>query len=314
VSQPLPGSFLGRLAQSELPRRVLGAMASVFVPGAGHIILGYSRIGWMVAAVLLAVGAATVLCAMAAITTGFLIFGAIYILCTVACVVSIFALPPGPQLKEGLFALWPVFVLFVVFRGAGYVVQNYALSAVKMPSLAMAPMIGTGDIVFVSKHADAVRVGDVVLFEAPDKQLLIRRVIAVGGQRVLFEMGDCWKLSVDGHEAVDVLDEKMIARDVDADGKPGPDRSLQRFVESNGDARYGVARGGEISKDSAIVDRTLGSDELYVLSDKRDDLEDSRRFGPISRASIRGKALFVFMSGPSLAGPGRIWTPLSAAR
>jgi hypothetical protein len=131
---------------------------------------------------------------------------------------------------------------------------------------------------------------------------------------VHFEAGDCCKLSVDGHDVVDTHDGDITARTVDADGKPGPDRRFQRFVEQNGDARYGVVRGAEVAIDQAIADRTLAADEVYVVNDERDDLGDSRGYGPISRTRIHGKALFVFMSGPSVPGPGRIWKPLSAAK
>jgi len=50
-------------------------------------------------------------------------------------VISIFALPPGPRLADGLRALWPVLVLFIVFRGAGYVVQNWALRGLGISEL-----------------------------------------------------------------------------------------------------------------------------------------------------------------------------------
>jgi type IV secretory pathway protease TraF len=69
-----------------------------------------------------------------------------------------------------------------------------------------------------------------------------------------------------------------------------------------------------MSVDRGISEPTLGADEIYVLADNRSELSDSRMMGPIPRSAIRGKALFVFMSGPSLAGPGRIWKPLSAAK
>ncbi len=310
---PPPGSFLARLAQSELPRRVLGAMGSVFVPGAGHIILGYSRIGWIVAAVLLAVGAATVLCAMSAITTGFLIFGAIYILCTVACVVSIFALPPGPRLKQGLAVLWPAFVLLIVFRVAAYMVQNYALSAVKMPSLAMAPAIGTGDIVFVSTHADVVRVGDVVLLETKDKRAQSGAWSPLGGQRVHLRSDD-GKLFIDGQRAGRHGGRRAHRTRYRRRSHARPRSAPPTLAETNGAVRYASCRRRRAPPTPQFRIARSASDEVFALGDDRNDGHDSRDFGLVPRSAIRGTALFVFMSGPSLAGPGRIWKPLSAAR
>jgi signal peptidase I len=312
VTQVQPQSFLGRLAQGELPRRLLGAVLSVLVPGAGHVVLGYSRVGWIVAAFSLLLGGVAVGCAIYAATTAFLVFGAMYILGTVASVLSIFALPRGPKLKEGLFALWPVLILFLVFRGAAYLVKTYAFDAYRVPShTAMLPLLSVDDIVFVSPRASHVRVGDVVLVDQPDgKSRTLLRVAALGGQRVRFAAGGT--LYVDGQPATDTADGTISPRPDDHEGKPKPEAPVPRYLETRGALRYPIVARAK-DREAEVAERTLGPDEVYLLGDDRDNLVDSRTIGPVPRARLHGEALFVFAAGPYLGGVDRIWTRLSAA-
>jgi hypothetical protein len=167
------------LERSQLPRRLLGAVLAVLVPGAGHIVLGYRRLGWAVAAATLVVGAGFVFSVLGCAMTLVGVFGGGYILGTIASVLSIFALPPGPRLKEGLRALWPVLVLFLVFRGAAYGVGTWAITGEFAPDDAMLPSIVRGDLLLVAVR-DTPRVGDVVLLEqSGSDQRTLRRLVAV---------------------------------------------------------------------------------------------------------------------------------------
>ena len=171
-------SFAEGLARTELPRRILGAVLSVLVPGAGHVVLGYSRLAWVIAGSSLALWGGVIAAALAVQTTAFLLLGAIFIVGTAVSVVSIFALPPGPRLKDGLRALWPVLVLFPVFRGAFYLVGIYALSNHVATDGAMGPAIASGDLVLVRPSGE-VAVGEVALVEHPagSGTLWLRRVL-----------------------------------------------------------------------------------------------------------------------------------------
>lgn len=172
-------SFAEGLARTELPRRILGAVLSVLVPGAGHVVLGYSRLAWIVAGSSLALWGGVIAAALAVQTTAFLLLGGIFIVGTAVSVVSIFALPPGPRLKDGLRALWPVLVLFPVFRGAFYLVGIYALSNHVATDGAMGPAIASGDLVLVRPSGE-VAVGEVALVEHPagSGTLWLRRVLS----------------------------------------------------------------------------------------------------------------------------------------
>lgn len=171
-------SLQSKLQSTELPRRLLGAMLCLLVPGAGHIVLGYSTLGWAIAAASLTVGAVVVGSAIAVYPTVFLVFGAMYILSTVGSVISVFALPPGPKLKDGLKALWPVLVLALSFRGAAFVVRTYALEAETIGDDALAPQVVPGDVLLIYPGRGNPQPGDLVRFGVmgPSTTPRVRRV------------------------------------------------------------------------------------------------------------------------------------------
>ncbi len=170
-------TFMQRLAHSELPRRILGAVIAAPVPGAGHVILGYPRLGWIVAAVTLTLIGVAALGAVVGVPGLFLAAGALMILVTVASIVSLFALPPGPRLKDGLRALWPVLALFVIVRGFVYLMGAFVLQVAPVPNEAMAPALHEQDTLLVHP-GDGVEVGDVAYVEHPAGKFLVRRVAA----------------------------------------------------------------------------------------------------------------------------------------
>ncbi len=302
-------SVLAALARTQLPRRVLAAVFSVLVPGAGHVVFGWTRAGWIIGGGTLALALAGAGCALVPVIGPFLVIGAICLLAMVASVISIFAVPPGPDLERGPVTLWPVFVLFVLFRGAAYGVDHYVLDALSTPDVAMLPLVGERDVVLVDRRPFEPRVGDVVAFADPKDiaQRVARRVVATAGQRVRYADG---RLTVDGVEVAETPDGETIARELGPDGKPGPDRTYRRMRQVLGGRTFAIVRDAAPAA-AAPVEATVGTGQVYVLADRRDHAADSRTFGPIATGQVR-RALFVFMSGPSLDGRGRIWTPLAS--
>lgn len=185
-------STLGdRLAKTELPRRILGAVLSVLVPGAGHVILGHPRVGWLVAGAALALWGAVVVSAITVQTTAFLLLGALFILAMVVNVVSVFAMPPGPRIKDGARALWPILVLLPLFRGAFYLVGLYVLTNQIAGDGAMRPAIASGDLVLIHPTRQ-VPPGEVALVEHPagSGTLWLRRVETRTPERVVVSADD----------------------------------------------------------------------------------------------------------------------------
>lgn len=98
--------------------------------------------------------------------------------------------------------------------------------------------------------------GEVVVFRSPTQEgdYLLKRVIAVPGERVKIEDNKVVIYNEDHPEGV-VLDEYYLTE------------------ETPGSVMY-----------------TLGTDQYFVLGDNRDASYDSRRFGPVGRDTIVGRA------------------------
>jgi signal peptidase I len=175
----------------------------------------------------------------------------------------------------------------------------------------MLPLVGLDDVVFVSPRTSDLRAGDVVLVDQPDGQTrTLLRVVATAGQRVRYAAGGT--LYVDGQAANDAPDGEIKVRPDDHEAKPPPEHARTRYIETLGVLRHPIVV-QEKAKQQAASEVTLAADQLYLLGDDRDNGIDSRTIGPVPRSRVHGEALFVFMAGPYVEGPGRIWTRLSAA-
>jgi signal peptidase I len=124
-----------------------------------------------------------------------------------------------------------------------------------VPSASMMPTLRPGDRVVVDKLAyrfGEPRRGDLVVFHAPrgGDELLLKRVVAVGGQSVGVEDG---VLHVDGR----AVREPFVNR---------------RLVDS---VYFGPVR--------------VPRDAVFVMGDRREDSVDSRSFGAVPRALIVGR-------------------------
>lgn len=108
--------------------------------------------------------------------------------------------------------------------------------------------------------------GDIVTFQDPDPEqggrILIKRVIAVGGQTVDLRDG---RVYVD-----DVLQDEPYTR-----GEPS--YPLTPYYGLTIEYPYTVPEGG-----------------LWVMGDNRTNSQDSRYFGAIKESSVTGKAIFIY--------------------
>jgi len=123
-----------------------------------------------------------------------------------------------------------------------------------VPSASMTPTLRPGDHVVVDKLAyrfGEPRRRDLVVFRQPDDGgLLLKRIVAVGGQLVGIEDG---VLEVDGR----AVRESFVDR---------------RLVDS---VYFGPVR--------------VPRDAVFVMGDRREDSVDSRTFGAVPRALIIGR-------------------------
>lgn len=188
---------------------------------------------------------------------------------------------------------WATLALFLLLLALA---RTSLANHYQVPSGSMEPNLRPGDRVVVNMLAYGLRVpftdielidrgepqrGDVVVFKSPDDGTrLIKRVVAVGGDRVALIDGRLW---IDGQPLHDT-----DASDIEHFG----DRDVHL------DLRHG---GGP-----DIFDTTVPPGMALVLGDHRGNSRDGRYFGLVPMASLYGKAVAVYWR--SGQGPG--WTRL----
>jgi signal peptidase I len=162
------------------------------------------------------------------------------------------------------------------------VIRTFVVQAFKIPSGSMLPTLQIGDHILVNKFVYGPRLeipltqlslgqlpgirrprpGDVVVFVWPKDRTkdFIKRVVAVEGQ------------------TLEIRDKQVYL-----DGKPWDDPH----------ATYSASRGAPSDSMGAI---TVPPGTVFVMGDNRDQSYDSRFWGPVPIADIKGQALIIYWS------------------
>ncbi|MBI2834090.1 MAG: signal peptidase I [Acidobacteria bacterium] len=164
-------------------------------------------------------------------------------------------------------------------------IRTWAVQAFKIPTGSMENNLLIGDHLLVNKFVFGptlgraerrllpmtnVRRGDVIVFkypEEPDRDF-IKRVIGLPGEAVEVRQK---KVYIDGRP----IDEPYV-HFIEAAG------SQQEFTSFDVRERYGPV--------------TVPADHYFVMGDNRDNSQDSRYWGFLPRAYIKGKALMIYWS------------------
>jgi signal peptidase I len=167
---------------------------------------------------------------------------------------------------------WYVYLAAVALFWGAYSHWRTALvyRPYRIPSIAMSPTLQPGDLVMATNTPPATRileVGDVVVFTSPldPSAFMAKRVVAFSGDqveirnKVLFVNGVARSEPYACHTAPDTLGHEESPRD-----NFGP---------------FPVQEG-----------------TCFVLGDNRDDSRDSRFMGPVARANIKGRVLYIYGS------------------
>lgn len=164
-----------------------------------------------------------------------------------------------------------------------------------VPSGSMEHTLYPGDRVFVDKRAyglrlpftgveiragDPVARGDVVIFDSPaDGTRLIKRIVAVGGDRVVLAEGRLFvngeALSIEAEPDVEYYGERIVALRLDSGGGPN-------------------------------IEVELPEGTLLAVGDHRGNSRDSRYFGLVDEQEVYARAVAVYYR----KGEGIVWRGL----
>jgi len=258
--------------------RVVGVLGSLLLPGVGVGLVGR-------------LARAATWAALAALLTGLIVTSVwwlpVALLVRVASALDAWRLMRAtpPRQLEAAFAAGMLGVVGWLFAG-------WALDAFRIPSESMVPTIEIGDHVYVDAlHRSPMR-GEVIFFDHPCSHVVfVKRVVGVPGDRIELRCGVLWR----NGSVVDVLGGRGDFPDRAKPFAPrcGPDSSQPegRLVETS--REVGCAR---------QLEYVVPDGGVFVMGDNRGNANDSRFWGIVPMAAIRGRAIGVYWP-PARFGP-----------
>lgn len=209
---------------------------------------------------------------------------------------------------------WYVYVLLVMMGTGGstqiaFNIRMNLLEAFRVPSASNYPTIDPNDRFLANKiaykHSDPKR-GDLIVFINPENRRInyIKRVVAVAGDTVEIKDG---QLYVNDEK----LQRQMLAQStldnirVEVKGEP---LEGDVFYETNGNAKYKIflARPPDDYTSFDFAKITVPEHHCFVLGDNRVNSYDSRHFGPVPLATVKGRADYIYWPAKDWSRFGRI--------
>lgn len=207
-----------------------------------------------------------------------------------------------PKWIEYSRSFFPVLLLVLLIR-------SFLIEPFRIPSGSLEPTLLTGDFIAVNKFAYGLRlpvtdskfisvsepkVADIVVFSWPPapKFDYIKRVIGLPGDKISYHNK---KLTINGVRAK----QHFITYTTYV-----TERGEKIKVEKIEEDLMGVKHGIYIRPDVPPFnfDITVPTGHYFMMGDNRDNSSDSRYWGYLPEANIRGKAFMVWMSWNYMAG------------
>lgn len=206
------------------------------------------------------------------------------------------------ELKD--YNRWYVYVLLVLTVAGGSIgsalyLRERSVEAFRVPTASNYPTIVPNDRLLANKIAykkhDTVR-GDIVVFTDPRNrhQNYIKRVVAIAGDTVEIK-GDQVYINNEKLQRQSLPQSELDDIKVEINGEL---LTGDVFYEINGDARYKIllppAFLEEVKAQLYFAKITVPKHHCFVLGDNRNNSHDSRHFGPILLATIKGRADYLY--------------------
>ena len=219
---------------------------------------------------------------------------------------------PEPERTRGSQArLWALLILGALsFRA--FVAEAYVI-----PSGSMMPTLEVGDRIAVDKHVYGLRVpftvhkltdgraprrGEVVVFVNPDRRGpdMVKRVVGLGGDVVAMKDN---VLQVNGRAVPRApLPGACTYLDYEAGAEErAVTRPCEAYEERLGDERYRVFQHRD-APPASFAPRRVPAGHVFLLGDNRDNSNDSRYWGSLPRAHLKGRTLGLAWSWSSMDG------------
>lgn len=168
--------------------------------------------------------------------------------------------------------------------------KREVMEAFRLPSASMQPTLVPGDQLLVLKpeHDRLPERGDIVVFASPrdPSQVFVKRVVGVAGDRVQI---DAHQVRVNGS----ALETALESESYTAPGDDAPSGQIWR--ESVGTHHYRILR-DDSRRAPEQLEVEVPPKSLFVLGDNRESSFDSRQFGSVPLALLRGRLVIVWAS------------------
>ena len=183
--------------------------------------------------------------------------------------------------------LQKIVLLIVLIIGAFWLFDTYRLYRIEGTSMNYGLL--EGDRVLSDRHFAAIRRGDLLVADHASNQLFIKRCAAIPGDR-FFQKNRSFYLQIEGNS----LETKKLAKQYDLEEVETREGI---FVKDPYLKYYGVVHNWRLDGPEVLTTiqlSTVESDHYYLLGDYRDNSEDSRFFGAVTRDRIYSKVVYIF--------------------
>lgn len=224
---------------------------------------------------------------------------------------------PDYELKD--YNRWYIYLVFLLLAKVGLeqVTENFRsnyIEAFREHNITMFPTVSSGDLLLANKTAyktEDPKRGDLIVFISPEnrREIYFKRVTAVAGD--IIEMKDN-QLLINGEKLerksrgrTTYIDKDSNKKEIKVEG--------ELLIEKNGQVEYMIFLGDIYNSKSFPDDHRayfpetmVPKNHCFVLGDNRNLSEDSRQYGSVPLATIKGRVEYLYWPAKSWSRFGKI--------
>lgn len=193
--------------------------------------------------------------------------------------------------------------------GSAFYLREQLLEAFRVPVASNYPTILPNDRLLANKLAYKIsepKKGDLIVFLNPEnrRQNYIKRVVAVAGETVEIRNGE---LYVNDQRLPQEKLPQSTLKNIRITIKTDKIEPLEGdvFEETNGDAKYKIFL-ADHKTPGDFAKMTVPEHHCFVLGDNRNLSKDSRHFGPVLLATVKGRADYLYFPAKDWSRFGKI--------